>query len=160
MGATIPLLVLLLVANASPLLVRALFGRRFAQPLDGGRRWRDGQPLLGPSKTWRGAIAAVSTAALAAPLLGLSAALGALIGAGAMLGDALSSFAKRRLGLESGAMAPGLDHLPEALLPLLACAPLLDLTVGEIVVTSLAFMAADLLISRLADRLGIGDHPH
>ena len=55
-----------------------------------------------------------------APLLGLTWQLGLVVGVAAMFGDACSSFIKRRLGMPSGAMALGLDHVPESLFPLIA----------------------------------------
>ena len=154
------LLVLLLLANGAPVVARALLGRRLQAPLDGGRRWSDGRPVLGPSKTLIGVIVSVSVTTLAAPLLGLPLLAGALIGAGSMLGDAGSSFVKRRLGLPSGARAIGLDQVPEALLAMLACRPLLDLDWTLVVLLPLAFTIADLAISRLLYHLGIDQHPH
>lgn len=115
---------------------------------------------MGRSKTWIGAGTAVLTGAMFAPLLGLDAQIGLLIGILAMIGDAGSSFVKRRRGLSSGQMALGLDQLPEALLPLLACIPLLDLDLGTAVITAIAFMIANLAISRLLFLIGIEDHPH
>jgi len=151
---------LLLIANGSPIIARAILRDRLAAPLDGGRTLSDGQRLLGASKTWRGLVAATLLSTLCAPLLGLSWQIGTLVGGLAMLGDALSSFVKRRLGMASGAMAPGLDHLPESLLPLIACRPLLPLSWTEVVLSSLGFMAANLLLSRLAYRLGLRERPY
>ena len=154
------LLALLLIANGSPVIARMLLGRRLGIPLDGGRPWRDGRPLLGPSKTLTGVLVAVSSTALGASLLGLPLLAGALIGAGSMLGDALSSFVKRRLGLASGNRAIGLDQIPEALVALLAALPLLALPWTSVLWLPLAFMLADLLISRTLFWLGIRQHPH
>jgi len=153
------LLLMLLIANGSPLVARALFGDHLARPIDGGLRFAE-QPLFGPSKTWRGLLTAVLVATLSAPILGFDWHIGAIVGALAMLGDLLSSFVKRRLGLRSGARAIGLDHLPESLLPLLACVPLLGLTLGHALGISLTFMLVDLLLSRALYAIGIGDHPH
>lgn len=155
----IQLLLLLLIANGSPLAARAVLGDRWARPLDGGLCWR-GRPLFGPSKTWRGLVTAILLSALLAPLLGLGWPIGLVIGSLAMLGDLLSSFVKRRARLASGARAIGLDHLPESVLPLLACIPLLGLAVWQLVLISAAFMLADLLLSRTLYAMGIGDHPH
>ena len=154
------LLALLLVVNGSPVVARAMLGSHLATPIDGGYRHRDGRPLLGPSKTWAGAATAMLSGAVLAPLLGLGATIGFLIGLLAMIGDAGSSFIKRRQGLSSGEMALGLDQLPEALLPLSVCIPLLDLDLFTVVVTAVAFMLANLAISRLLYAMGIEDHPH
>jgi CDP-2,3-bis-(O-geranylgeranyl)-sn-glycerol synthase len=154
------LLAMLLLANGSPVVARALLGHRLATPLDGGVLWTDGRPLLGRSKTWTGVTVAVTSTTLAALLLGLPPAVGALIGAGSMLGDALTSFVKRRRGLEPGARALGLDQIPEALVAMLACRAMLDIDWVLVVVLPLAFMLADLLISRTLYRLGVRHHPH
>ncbi|MDJ0741561.1 MAG: CDP-archaeol synthase [Gammaproteobacteria bacterium] len=154
------LLLLLLIANGSPIAARAVLRAHGATPLDGGIVLRDGQRLLGPSKTVRGVIVAVVASTLTAPLLGFDWWIGTTVGALAMLGDSLSSLVKRRLHLAAGASAPGLDHIPESLLPLLACSWLLDLSLALAVGLSVAFMLADLALSRWLYRLGIGGHPH
>jgi CDP-2,3-bis-(O-geranylgeranyl)-sn-glycerol synthase len=154
------LLLLLLIANGSPIVVRELLGSRFERPLDGGKVLADGHRLLGPSKTWRGLVAAVLVTTLSALALGWSWQIGATIGFFAMLGDTASSFIKRRLGMASSTMAPGLDHIPESMLPLLVCKPLMALSWTQVLLLSLGFMAANLLLSRLLHRLGIRRHPY
>lgn len=154
------LLALLLIANGSPVVVRMLLDERLAWPLDGGVVLADDRPLFGASKTWAGLAAALVATTLSAPLFGLSAGLGLLLGGGAMAGDLFSSFVKRRLRLESGAMALGLDQVPESLLPLLLCQPLLALSWIQVALLTVAFLAANLLISQLMFRLGVGEHPY
>jgi CDP-2,3-bis-(O-geranylgeranyl)-sn-glycerol synthase len=124
------------VANALATLPR---GR--GPPMDLGRIWRgDGRPLLGPSKTWSGFFAGALLAMpvgwleawlilLAPPNLAIVPRLGptvlaatpviALLTFGAMAGDALGSFVKRRLGRSSGTRTVLLDQLPFVLLPVL-----------------------------------------
>jgi len=154
------LMLLLLTANGSPILVRNLLGDRWGTPLDAGRSLADGHRLLGDSKTWRGLAAAVFCTTLVATVIGWPWEIGATVGCFAMLGDALSSFIKRRLGRPSSATAPGLDHIPESLLPLLVCRPLLQLSWTEVVLLSLAFMFANILLSRWLHRMGVRRHPH
>ena len=120
-------LILIGAANGAPVLFARLLGTRFARPIDGGVVLRDGHPLLGRSKTWRGLAAAVVLAACAAVLIGLPWQAGALTGASAMAGDCLSSFVKRRLGLEPSSMALGLDQVPESLFPAVASSVYLPL---------------------------------
>lgn len=154
------LLLLLITANGSPIVARNLLGSRFDRPLDGGKVLANGQRLLGVSKTWRGLIAAVLATGLLTILIGWPWQVGVCIGLFAMLGDAASSFIKRRLGMASSAMAPGLDHIPESLLPLLACKPLLQLSWPQVLLLSLGFMVANFALSRLLHRLGIRRHPY
>ena len=100
----------------------------------------DGRRILGPSKTWSGFVCGTLFAMpfgmlmawliLIAPTdLQLVPAFGpTLIGsipvvvllcAGALTGDALGSFLKRRLGRDSGARTLILDQLPFVLVPVL-----------------------------------------
>src|SRR5215469_12683523 len=97
-------LVLLVVANGTPVVVKKFFGDAFNHPLDGGRVLGDGQPLFGRSKTVRGVVAAVVVTALAAPLVGLSWIVGAAAALSAMAGDIASSCLKRRLGMPASSM--------------------------------------------------------
>ena len=154
------LLLLLGVANSAPIVAKNLLGTRWSAPLDAGLHFADGRPLLGPSKSVRGVIAAVASTALAGALLGFSLGLGAVIGAGAMLGDALSSFVKRRLGVASSDRATGIDQIPEALLPLVMVRGALDLQVLQIAAITLVFFLLEIPLARWAFRLGVRDRPH
>lgn len=157
---SVRLLILLGVANSAPIAAKHLLGTRWSAPLDAGWRFVDGRPLLGPSKTVRGFVAAVVGAAFAAALLGFSLGLGAEVGALAMLGDALSSFVKRRLGIAPSGRATGIDQIPEALLPLLAIGSTLALSLLQIALITLAFFALEIPLARLLFRLGLRDRPH
>ncbi len=111
-------------------------------PMDFGRTWsRDGRRVLGPSKTWSGflfgSVAAVPFGLLEAwlileapPDLQLVPRFGptvlaavpvvVLLAFGAMSGDAVGSFLKRRLGRPSGTRSLLLDQLPFVLVPIAA----------------------------------------
>ena len=148
-------LFLLVVANGAPVVAAWLLGQRFDYPLDGNRMASDGRPWLGVTKTVRGVLFSILLTALTAVLLGMSWQLGALFGLVAMVGDLLSSFFKRRLGLASSTPAPGLDQLPESLLPLWGCLSLMGLKWQDTVLAAAAFWILHLLFSRLLDRLRI-----
>jgi CDP-2,3-bis-(O-geranylgeranyl)-sn-glycerol synthase len=97
------------------------------RPIDGGRILDDGRRLLGDGKTWRGTVVGTTAGIFvalalnllepgAAGLTGLGlpvfpAAAAASLPAGAMLGDILASFLKRRTGRQRGASFPGVDQL-------------------------------------------------
>ena len=153
-------LLLLAVANVSPIVAKRLLDPRWRTPLDGGVRFFDGRPLLGPSKTVPGATTAIVATALAAPVLSIPSGLGVLTGAAAMTGDALSSFIKRRLGVESSHQIVGLDQIPESLLPLLAVQGPLDLSLIQLLGITLLFFALEIALARLFYRLGIRDTPY
>jgi CDP-2,3-bis-(O-geranylgeranyl)-sn-glycerol synthase len=77
-----------------------------------------------------------------------------------MAGDLFSSFVKRRLGVPTSGRATGLDQLPEALIPLLACRGALALTLADIAATAAMFFVGEIVLSRLLFRLRVRDRPH
>lgn len=154
------LLLLIIVSNGAPILGKALLKSRWTYPVDGGRILADGQPVLGQSKTWRGVLLAITAAVVMAGLLQLPLQVGLTVGCFAILGDALSSFTKRRLGLKSSSMALGLDQIPEALLPLLALKGYFSLTWLAILETVTGFLILELLLSYILYQLKIRDRPY
>ena len=151
------------------------------RPIDGGRTWK-GRRLLGDGKTWRGTAAGIlAGAALAVVLNALAPAVAQLVGidlptfpvaavlalpAGAMLGDIVASFLKRRTGRQRGAAFPGLDQLDFvafALLLAFLSAPAwatdvftLPVVVAVVVVTPLLHLATN----GIAYALGLKDEPY
>lgn len=154
------LLLLILIANGAPIIARTLCGSCCAGPLDGGLMLADGRRLFGDSKTWRGAAIALLAASLGAVALGLPIMTGLVIGSAAMLGDLTSSFVKRRLGMASSSMVPGLDQIPESLLPLLAVTGDFSLNGLDIALGVAGFIALELTLSRLLYWLGIRNRPY
>lgn len=154
------LLLLVLIANGAPVIAAAVCKDWGARPLDGGRVLADGYRLFGATKTWRGVLLAPLAAGLGAALLGLPAPLGLVVGSAAMLGDLLSSFIKRRLGMVSSSMALGLDQIPEALLPLLAIGGSFDLSWPAIGLTVVGFVVLELALSPVFFWLGIRNRPY
>jgi hypothetical protein len=153
-------LILISAANGAPVLFARLLGTRFAHPLDGGVVLRDGHPLLGRSKTWRGFAAAIVLATCAAVILGLPWRAGAITGASAMAGDCLSSFVKRRMALESSSMSIGLDQVPESLFPAVASSVYLPLGLTGVIAIVLVFSVGVLVMSRLFYAVGLRDRPY
>jgi CDP-2,3-bis-(O-geranylgeranyl)-sn-glycerol synthase len=137
-ASAIAVLWLLLPAYAANAL--ATLPRGYGPKMDGGRTWaRDGRPVLGPSKSWSGFLFGGFVAMpiclleawlilIAPPNLELvpklaptvldALPLAALLTFGAMVGDALGSFVKRRLGRPSGARTILLDQMPFVLVPI------------------------------------------
>lgn len=157
---TLQLIFLLAAANIAPIAAKRVMGNRWAWPLDGGLKLRDGRPFLGSSKTVRGVVAAIAACTLCALLLGLPAMAGASIGVGAMAGDAVSSFIKRRLAIEPSGQAFGIDQIPESLLPLLAAKCVLDVSLLQVVAITTAFVLLEIPLARLAYHLGLRDQPY
>jgi len=89
-----------------------------------------GRPLFGQGKTWEGFLFGIAVAAaiafiqqqaypylpwdaspVALSIVPMSAYLGILLGLGAMTGDLIGAFIKRRLNMKRGQSAPVLDQL-------------------------------------------------
>ena len=115
--------------------IAALFGG--GRPIDGGRVLRDGYRVLGNGKTWRGfaagvlaglAIGAVQIAvqnlSLPVPLPLQTPLTVFALAVGALLGDMVKSFFKRRLGRDRGEAWPVVDQF--------------DLVVGAFVLLAIA----------------------
>ena len=100
-----------LVANGSATLIAR------GHPIDFGRVFLDGRRLLGDGKTIEGfalgVLYSMSVSLTEACASGLPsiAFYGLVAGIGALLGDMLGSFIKRRLGFERGEHVPLLDQL-------------------------------------------------
>jgi len=121
-------------------LVPLIRGKR---PLDFGKKFIDGRRVLGPGKTIEGFVAGCIIGAVIAlveqlafpylpwhlsdvplTIVAMSPALGFLLGFGAMSGDSLGSFIKRRLNIKRGRPAPLLDQL--------------DFIIGALLISSIA----------------------
>jgi len=97
-------------ANAVPV----IFGG--GRPIDAGRTFLNGKPLFGSHKTLRGFFAGLLTGTLVGYLQHLLTQetpiiLGFLLSLGALVGDLIESFIKRRLNLSPGASLPIADQL-------------------------------------------------
>jgi len=110
------------IANMAPVFAARIPGlRQWNARIDGGATWR-GKRLLGDNKTTRGfaagLLAAIITTAIIFAVISHSGSLasifpqsylnanpillGALLGIGALVGDSVKSFFKRRVGIASG----------------------------------------------------------
>ena len=107
--------------------VAALVGG--GSPIDGGNNWNDGERILGDGKTWKGLIGGtiggvvtgIIVLKVGSPISGVEnnilnlegndyIHISAVLSFGALFGDMLASFVKRRIGFERGSMALGLDQ--------------------------------------------------
>ncbi|SNZ12165.1 CDP-2,3-bis-(O-geranylgeranyl)-sn-glycerol synthase [Natronoarchaeum philippinense] len=149
-------------------------------PIDGGRTW-GGRRVLGDGKTWRGtAVGTLVGVALAALLNALApgaedalgigvptfpAAVMVSLAFGAMLGDILASFLKRRTGRERGAAFPGVDQLDFVIVSLgLTAIVAFDwftdvFTLPVLAVVVVLTPALHLLTNGIAYALGLKDEP-
>ena len=134
------------VANAAA----CIFGG--GTPVDLGRKFLDGRRILGNGVTYRGfffgLLFGCITATLEAILLNLDLVgtshfyykvfkwlcLGFLLSLGALFGDMVGSFIKRRLGIERGKPAPLLDQLDFVLFAILFAYPFAPITLEMVVI--------------------------
>lgn len=138
------------MANSTPVLLGG------GAPIDQGREFIDARPILGTNKTVKGftyglllgSAAGIAEAALFANyglvFVGVVASLGAL------LGDLFGAFVKRRLDIPPGNPLPVVDQLDFILGALLLTSPLLQLTLGAILILIAVTMPIHLLSNAIA----------
>ncbi|MBI5123964.1 MAG: CDP-archaeol synthase [Candidatus Omnitrophica bacterium] len=147
---------------------------RLARPVDFGARW-GGKEIFGKNKTWRGLIVGIITGILAA---GAQKALffnfdffrtntlvdygrvnfillGALMGGGALAGDLVKSFIKRRLGVPSGKPWFPWDQLDWIAGAILFSSIAYIPPAPAAVVTALLYVGVHLCSDRIVCRMGI-----
>ncbi|MFO7925581.1 MAG: CDP-2,3-bis-(O-geranylgeranyl)-sn-glycerol synthase [Halobacteriota archaeon] len=149
------------------------------RPIDGGRTLDDGTRILGDGKTWRGtAFGTVAGIAVALALNQIHPFVSDIVVAepfpiaaavslafGAMLGDILASFLKRRTGRQRGAAFPGIDQLDFVVVALLLTAIVatgwfletftLPVIVAVLILTPLLHLSTN----AIAYALGLKDEP-
>lgn len=149
-------------------------------PVDFGKSDSNGVRWIGDGVTWRGLIGGTMIGIITGIIQGLLAPyilsnfgqfitvpiitnvpegilIGFLLGFGALLGDALGSFLKRRLGIGRGKPAPILDQLDFIIVALILVSFVVKLNL-TVVVTALALtLIIHLLTNTCAYLLGLKD---
>jgi hypothetical protein len=156
----VQLLLLIGVANGTPVIVKRLFGNLWALPLDGNHELSDHRPIFGSSKTVRGIVFSLVFTSICAPMFAIHWYYGLFIAATAMAGDLFSSFIKRRLGKPSSSMALGIDQVPESLFPMVASHYFLSVSWLGVVVVTMLFFVLELAISKILYRFKIRNEPY
>ena len=166
------------IANATPVLLGG------GKPIDGGRILSDGHRLFGDGKTIRGFFVGVFFGPLtgigqiiAAPYLSplmemyvtvtpemqhvlymtLPAAF--LLSVGALLGDLVGSFLKRRINVKSGNPSPVLDQIGFILMALILASPFLQPSAGYVVVIIFITLGIHWISNALGYVLGLKKNP-
>lgn len=149
-------------ANAVPVIVGG------GPPLDFGRNFPDGRPVFGKNKTFRGFFSGLAVGAVAGlaetAVFGFQsfpALLGVLLSFGALMGDLMGAFLKRRIGLAPGELLPVIDQTDFIIGALLLSLPVsLPLLSWEIVLTVLVITPpVHLLTNFAAYKLGLKRNP-
>lgn len=156
----LPLLLLIIIANGTPVLIRWLLADSFKLAVDFGQNLPDKKRLFGPSKTWRGIISSLLVTSVAAWILGFPLQTGLLIAVYAISGDLFSSFIKRRLAMPPSSMAPLLDQVPESLFPALMMQQTFNLDDLAVIQLVLTFVIVELILSHILYRWGLRKRPY
>lgn len=151
------------VANKIPLL------NRWRTRIDFGANI-GGEPVFGKNKTWRGMVFGTLLAGLSAiilyPLLGdsieigtSSFAMGCILGFGALLGDIIESFFKRRIGIAPGKAWLGFDQLDYVAGAIVLSIPFVRLDAASYAAIILVFFVLHFVVSYIGYLLGIKENP-
>ncbi|WP_407391893.1 CDP-2,3-bis-(O-geranylgeranyl)-sn-glycerol synthase [Methanobrevibacter sp.] len=149
-------------------------------PVDFGKCDKSGVRWIGDGVTWRGLIAGTVVGTLTGAIQGLIAPyiiqefgryiitpiitnlpsgilIGFLLGFGALLGDAIGSFLKRRLGIGRGKPAPVLDQLDFIIVALILVSFVVELNLLFVILAIILTLAIHLLTNTGAYLFGIKD---
>ena len=160
------------IANMSPVFANRIpVLNQWKTPMDLGVSWR-GKRLLGNNKTWRGLAFGTFTAALTALLIRIftnpSASLdihatfvfaGALMGAGALLGDAVESCVKRQLNIAPGSSWFPFDQTDYIIGGLIMIYPIYHPSLRLMAAIGLLYFGLHLISSYIGYLLGLKDKP-
>ncbi|MFZ0966029.1 MAG: CDP-2,3-bis-(O-geranylgeranyl)-sn-glycerol synthase [Candidatus Bathyarchaeia archaeon] len=146
-------------ANAIPVITGGGY------PIDFGKKFFDGKPILGKNKTFQGffsgliigtTVGLVESAFFGYPLL-----FGLLLSLGALFGDLAGAFVKRRLGLASGELLPVIDQVDFIIGAILFSFPLsLQILSWELILVVLIVTPPiHLLTNFAAYKLGLKNNP-
>lgn len=153
------------VGNMAPVLAaRIPLMDRLAQPIDHGASWR-GIRIFGDHKTYRGYVSGIILGALAATALhrvgifgdslATTALMGAVLGFGALLGDSIKSFFKRRAHMPSGKSWFPFDQLDYIIGGLVCIAPWQIFSPAQIGVIAVTYFSLHILSTNLGFLLGL-----
>jgi CDP-2,3-bis-(O-geranylgeranyl)-sn-glycerol synthase len=149
-------------------------------PVDFGKSDKNGIRWIGDGVTWRGLFAGTIIGTLTGALQGLigpeiianfgqniitpiatnlphGILIGFLLGFGALLGDAIGSFLKRRLGIGRGKPAPILDQLDFIIVALILVSFVVELNLICVVLAIILTLILHLVTNTGAYLLGIKD---
>ena len=149
-------------------------------PVDFGKSDSKGVRWIGDGVTWRGLIAGTLIGTITGAVQGYLAPsiisvigpflitpiitdvpngilIGFLLGFGALLGDAIGSFLKRRMGIGRGKPAPILDQLDFIIVALILVSPVVKMNLLFIITTLLLTLLIHLIANSIAYLLGLKD---
>lgn len=167
------------IANMGPVFANRIPKlKKWDTPLDLGHKYH-GKRIFGPHKTWRGLLAGIVLATSVVILqkylytnhtwaVDISWVdytptniwlLGALFGAGALIGDAIESFFKRQRGIASGHVWFPFDQTDYIMGGLLLTAPLATPSLSLVLSVFVIYFGLHLLVAYVGYRIGFRDNP-
>lgn len=161
------------VANMTPPLANKLpIIRNWNTPMDFGMKW-GGKALFGKNKTWRGFVTGVVAGGIVAGLqyslvsdhysgfttVVISILLGAIMGAGALLGDTVESFFKRRANVKPGQSWFPFDQIDYIIGGIVTLYPFVQPPFIVILWIFVLYFGLHLIVSYFGYRLGFKDTP-
>lgn len=166
-------------ANGMPL----IFGG--GTPIDLGKNFRDGKRILGDGKTIRGFIAGLLSGIIVTyiqtlfipqtldliqeytiltpnvyEIINTNLLRGCLLSLGALFGDLLGSFIKRRRGMKRGEMFLGMDQLGFIIFAILFALPVIQPDVIFVLILLGISFIAHILANVISYLIGIKNEPH
>lgn len=109
------------VANATPVALSKIIPMK--NPIDRGKKFIDGRRILGDGKTIEGFISGVIVGTLVGLILSFLGLhklhVSFILALGAMIGDSLGSFIKRRVGIPRGKPFPIVDQVSFVIISLI-----------------------------------------
>lgn len=160
-----------------PLLVRIPHLKNWNTPLDFGASWR-GKRVFGDNKTWRGLVIGTFVGALTGALIYLvypsfineieivptlplldMLVIGALLGFGALAGDAIESFFKRRANVAPGKTWFPFDQTDYIIGGLVAVWPVVQLSFLQYVTIGLVWVCLHLITNYIGFKIGVNERP-
>lgn len=153
------------IANMAPVLAaRMPVLKQWNAPIDGGTEYR-GSRLFGANKTWRGLISGVVIASLVGAVIHRFALydvpvwIYTLMGAGALMGDAIESFFKRQAGVKPGQSWFPFDQTDYIIGGLLTTLPFGYIDGLQVAVILVIYFGLHLLLSYVAFLIGFKERP-
>ena len=146
-------------ANAIPVITGGGY------PLDFGKKFFDGKPILGKNKTFQGffsgLIIGTTVGLVESVFFGYPLLFGLLLSLGALFGDLAGAFVKRRIGLASGDLLPVIDQIDFIIGAILFSFPLsLQILSWELILAVLIVTPPiHLLTNFAAYKLGLKNNP-
>ncbi|MGQ9507002.1 MAG: CDP-2,3-bis-(O-geranylgeranyl)-sn-glycerol synthase [Candidatus Bathycorpusculaceae bacterium] len=132
-------------------------------PIDFGKKFFDGKPILGKNKTFRGffsgLIVGTAVGLLESILFHYPTSFGLLLSLGALFGDLAGAFIKRRLGMAPGDLLPIVDQVDFIVGAILFSLPLSLLDLNLAITVLIITPPIHLLTNFAAYKLGLKSNP-